>query len=198
MNSFLKNNSTWLGLLGLVALIVLLAFIFRPKQLEYKTSASQSLRLINDQSLAVAVKDIAGKQIIDIRSAELFAQGHPQNAINIPIRNLLDKESIALFDNLLKDGTQAVICGSDELQATAPFLLLQELGYQNLKILKGGFTSTNEMQESPISSTETSVLDISSFKTKPALNPSASKIDDQKKPEAILPVRKAGSSGGGC
>ncbi|HAH23369.1 MAG TPA: hypothetical protein DCL77_06385 [Prolixibacteraceae bacterium] len=197
MNSFLKNNTTWLGLLGVAVIIVLLAFIFSPKPPEYKISASQSLKLINDPSLQVDVKDIAGKQIIDIRSAELFAQGHSENAINVPVRNLLDEESTALFDKLLKEGTQAVICGSDELQATAPFLLLQEVGYQNLKILKGGFTFTNEFKESPLSTTEASVLDISALKANPVLDASGTKAD-QKKPESILPVRKAGSSGGGC
>ena len=197
MNSFLKNNTTWLGLLSLALLIIILAFIFRPEPPEYQISANQTLKLINDPSLQVAVKDIAGKQIIDIRSAELFAQGHPQNAINIPIRNLLDEESTAFFDKLLKDKTQAVICGTDELQATAPFLLLQELGYQNLKILKGGFTSINEFIESALASTETSVLDISAFRTKAVLDATGTKAD-KKKPESILPVRKAGSSGGGC
>lgn len=198
MNSFLKNNSTWLGLLGLAVFIVILAFIFRPKQPEYKVSASQSLQLINNPSLEVAVKDIAGKQIIDIRSAELFAQGHPQNAINIPVRNLLDEGSIALFDKLLKEGTQVIICASDELQATAPFLLLQELGYQNLKILKGGFTANDEFKESALASTEASILDISAFSKKPELLDASATKTNKRKPETILPVRKAGSSGGGC
>ena len=197
MNSFLKNNTTWLGLLGLAVLIVILAFIFKPKAPEYQISASQSLKLINDPSLQVNVKDIAGKQIIDIRSAELFAQGHPKNAINIPLRNLLNEESTALFDKLLKNRTETIICGTDELQATAPCLLLHELGYQNLKILKGGFTSTNEFKESPLSTTEASVLDISVLNAKPVLDASGTKAD-QKKHESILPVRKAGSSGGGC
>jgi rhodanese-related sulfurtransferase len=198
MNSFLKNNSTWLSLLGVAVLIVILAFIFKPKAPEYQISANQTLKLINDQSLQVAVKDIVGKQIIDIRPAELFAQGHPEKAINIPVGNLLDKESTALLDRLLKDGTQAIICGSDELQATAPFLLLQELGYRNLKLFKGGFTSANEFKETVLASTETSVLDISAFSTKPVLDASGIKADDKKKPESILPVRKVGSSGGGC
>jgi 3-mercaptopyruvate sulfurtransferase SseA len=101
MNRFLKTNFPWLSLLGLAFIIVILAFIFRPKSPDYQISATETLKLMNDQSMQVAVKDIAGKLLIDIRSADLYSQGHLERAINIPIRQLLDKESIELFNNLL-------------------------------------------------------------------------------------------------
>lgn len=68
-----------------------------------------------DQSIQIDVKDIAGKQMIDIRSSELFAQGHAENAINIPIQKLLDEESTEFFDQLLEDGKEVVLYGSEEV-----------------------------------------------------------------------------------
>ena len=69
MNRFLKTNTPWLSLLGLAVIIVILAFIFRPKSPDYQISASETIKLMNDQSVQVEVKDIAGKQlIIEIKS----------------------------------------------------------------------------------------------------------------------------------
>jgi rhodanese-related sulfurtransferase len=197
MNRFIESNKLWLSLLGLAVLIVFLAFVFRPKSLEYQLGTDQALKLMNDQSIQVAVKDIGGKQLIDIRPSELFAQGHPQNAINIPLRNLLDDEAIEVYDQLINNGKEAVLYGSDELQATAPGLLLQQLGYKNLKILKGGLTSSIEFKETALASTEKMVLDTAAIRVKPAIA-TVSETKPTKKPQAIIPVRKEASSGGGC
>lgn len=198
MNRFIESNKPWLSLLGLAVIIVFLAFIFRPKSLEYQLGADKALKLMNDQSMQVAMKDIGGKQLIDIRPSELFAQGHPENAINIPLRNLLDDESIDLYDQLLNNGKEAIIYGSDELQATAPGLLLQQLGYKNLRILKGGLTPSVEFKETALSSTEKMVLDTSAIRVKPELTIVSGTKPEDKKPQAIIPVRKQASAGGGC
>lgn len=198
MNRFLKINSPWLGLLGLAMVIVLLAFLFRPKSPEYEISANQTLKLINDNSMQVAIKDIAEKQLIDIRSADLFTHGHPENAINIPSRKLLDKESVELFDQLLKNGKDAILYGSTELQAVAPFLLLQQLGYTNVKYLHGGITDSGELRVTELASTEISVVDTAAMRTKTVILPSKELMLVKKKPQVLIPVRKEASSGGGC
>ena len=199
MNPFIKTNKLWLGLLGLAVIIVFLAFLFRPKSPEYQTGTDQAVKMMIDPQNQVVISDLVGKQLIDIRPSELFAQGHPENAINIPVRNLLDEESIALFDRLLEQGSEAIIYGNDELQATAPCLLLRQLGYQNLKILKGGFTgSTNEFKETGIASTETSLLDIAAIQAKPESSDASLAKSEKEKPKSIVPVRKQSSSGGGC
>lgn len=198
MNRFLKTNLTWLSLLGLAVVIVLLTFIFRPESPEYQIGANETLKLIKDQSMQVAVKDIAGKQLIDIRSAEIFTQGHPSGAINIPIRQLLDKESVELFDGLLENGKEAVLYGSNELQATAPWLLLQQLGYKNLQLLKGGLTSLNEFIEPEPALTEVSIVDTVAIHLKPETANKSVTTLASKKSETVIPVRKAASTGGGC
>ncbi|HAQ18286.1 MAG TPA: hypothetical protein DCR40_03520 [Prolixibacteraceae bacterium] len=196
MNRFIKSNKLWLSLLGLAVIIVFFAFLFRPKTIDFKITAVQALKLINEPQMQVSFADMAGKQLIDIRSAELFAQGHPEPAINIPMRNLLDEESIELFDRLLESGQEAVIYGSDELQATAPFLFLQQLGYTNVKYLHGGITDTGEFQVPELTSTEVSVVDTAAIRMKPELVKAPE--TEKKKPQVVVPVRKEVSSGGGC
>lgn len=196
MNPFIKLNKLWLSLLGLAIIIVFLAFLFRPKTIDFKLNANEAVKLMSDPQMQVSVTDLTGKQLIDIRPEDLFAQGHPENAINIPVRNLLDDESLELFDRLSDSGQAAVLYGSDELQATAPWLLLQQLGYKNIKIMKGGYTPNNEFKEPVLSSTEAMGLDTAAMKSKAMLTEIPK--TEKKKPQVVIPVRKEVSSGGGC
>jgi len=198
MNRFLKDNILWLSLLGLALLVVVLAYIFRPKYPNYQTDINQSLSLILNQSKQVSVKDIAGKQIIDVRSSDLFAQGHPQNAVNVPVRQLLEKESLELLQKVTENGKEAILCGSNELQATAPWILLQQLGYKNILVLKGGITNNGELVDTELAASEATIIDMTAIHSNTdAAQPSAQSVV-KKKSEAIIPVRKAASSGGGC
>jgi rhodanese-related sulfurtransferase len=198
MNLFLKKNSTWLGLLGFAIFIVVVAFVFRPTSFEYQLGGDESVKLVIDPSYQIALQDTTGKQLIDIRPSNMYALGHPQNAINIPVRNLLDKEPVALFDKLLKSGKEAVLYGSDELQSTSPWLLLQQLGYKNVKLLKAGFTQSNGFTEPSPALTEIPVLDTAALR----VTSESKKVMDitvqKKKRESVIPVRKEASSGGGC
>lgn len=195
MDSFIKSNKLWLGLLGVALVIVLLAFLFKPKSIEFQTNAKQSVSQISDKTLEVSVANLTGKQLIDIRPADQFAQGHAELAINIPARNLLDDESLELFDRLQKSGEEAVLYGSDELQSVAPCLLLQQMGYTKVKLLKGGFGADNKFFETSGAALETMQLDQAAMK---AAQPAAAKEPEKKKPQAVIPVRKEASSGGGC
>ena len=198
MNRFLKNNSTWLGLSALALFIILFAYIFKPNPPEYNLNASQSLKLINDKTIAIAIKDMEGKQAIDIRSAEMYSRGHVENAVNVPARQILDKESIQLFRQLKSEGKVAVIYGSDELQAISPWLLLQQLGYKNILRLKGGFTSDNKLAETNLPSTESSVLDTSVLHANLGVSTVSKPLTNKPKPESINLGKKASAAGGGC
>lgn len=198
MNRFLKNNSPWLGLLCIAAMIILLAFIFKPELPHYQINTLSTLKIMSDQTRQVPVQSIAGKQLIDIRSAELFAQGHPENAINVPLHQLLDNASIEIFSQLLENRKEAVLCGRDELQATAPWLLLQQLGYKNILLLKGGITPGGALIETALVLSETSVLDTSAIRYKSEGPVVPVKIAKKKNPESVIPVRKPSASGGGC
>jgi rhodanese-related sulfurtransferase len=197
MNRFLKTNMRWLGLLGLALMVVILAFIFRPGTREYHFGVNETLLLLNEQSNKIEVKEIDGKTLIDIRPANLYAQGHPEGAINLPIRQLLDKESIRVLDEVTTKG-EVILYGSDELQATAPCYLLQQLGYKKIRILRGGYTFANEFRESEKESAEVPIFDPSSFKVQPDLAKATELKVERKKVEVVAPVRKAASSGGGC
>ena len=199
MNRFIKTNSPWLSLLGLAVMVVILAFIFRPRSPHYQTNANETIRLMNDKSVEVEIKDLTDKQLIDIRSAELYAHGHPTSAINIPIRQLLDKESIELFNHLQESGKEGVLYGNDQLQAISPLFLLRQLGYKNLRILKGGINTSNEFYPTSFASTEVSIVDTAAIHGKgDPMKTLNNTTTAKKKSETVIPVRKGASAGGGC
>lgn len=195
MNPFIKSNKPWLSLLGVAVVIVFLALVFKPKSIEFQTKAKQSVSLISDKTLEVSVSNLSGKQLVDIRPADQFAQGHTELAINIPVRNLLDGESLELFERLQKNGQEAVLYGADELQCVAPCLLLQQMGYSNVKFLKGGLAADNKFYETTGAAAETIQLDRAALK---ATQPTATVEPEKKKAQAVIPARKETSSGGGC
>lgn len=198
MNRFLKKYSPWLGLPGLALLMVMLAFIFRPASPGYEADGQKIVSVMKSPSKRIGVRELSGKQLIDIRPANLFAQGHPENAINIPLRQLLEKESLNMLDKLTKDGRQAVLFGTDELQATAPWLLLQQLGYENVLLLKGGAGSDGELKETVVPLAEISVVDTSAFRAAKEAMPPAENQTVTKKATSVIPVRREAAAGGGC
>lgn len=198
MNRFLKKNKNLLGWLALALFVVLIAFLFRPNPPEYKLNEANTLKLMNDKSLAIAVSEIAGKQTIDIRSAEAFAQGHFENAINIPVRQLLDKESIKLLKQLKEDGSIAVLYGSHELEAVSPWLLLQQLGFKNILRLKGYINSENNLSATDLAAVETALPDTSVFNIRAVQAVVPTTNSSVIKPEVVKPMKRESAKGGGC
>ena len=75
---------------------------------------------------------------VDIRSSFEYQADHLENAYSIPAAKLLDKESKELFDKWSADSLTVILYGKDELQTSAPWMLLYQLGYTNTKVLMGG------------------------------------------------------------
>lgn len=88
--------------------------------------------------------------------------------------------------------------GSSELEAAAPLFLLRQLGYKNVKLLKGGINQSNEFFPSSPASTEVQVLDTAALHGKQEQIITPTGTSTRKKSETIIPVRKGASAGGGC
>jgi rhodanese-related sulfurtransferase len=80
-------------------------------------------------------------RIIDVRTPESFARLALPGSNNIQVRELFGKEWISL---LSQRHVKKVIVGDNETLEHSASLLLQELGYENLAILQGGFDTFNK------------------------------------------------------
>lgn len=93
---------------------------------DYKVSPGEGAKLIGSGDYT----------FVDIRPASEYAKGHLDGALNIPLQNLLDKESREFFS---QNGKTIVVYGKDEAEANGPWMLLRQLGYENVKLLEGGY-----------------------------------------------------------
>lgn len=143
----MKDN--WLNKL-IVAVVLFVAIIIvgllsmRKPALKYELTGQQTLAAITSQDEQISpekanqlqlVKDPTF-QFVDLRSPNEFLKGHAQGALNIPQGKLLSKENLELIKLADKDNKTLILYGTDQSQATAPCLLLKQLGFEKVKVLR--------------------------------------------------------------
>jgi rhodanese-related sulfurtransferase len=77
-------------------------------------------------------------QIVDIRTPDAFGAFALPGSRNVVVRDFFGKESAPLFS---QRHVKKVIVGDDENRERAAYWLLQDLGYENLAVLRGGIGS---------------------------------------------------------
>lgn len=114
----------------------------------YELSAAETLDLVVDPSeYEILPEDVAyfidfeepGYVYVDLRSPYEFVKGHISGAKNIPENMLLEEASMEFFEDAISDSLTIVLYGHDEAAAAMPWMLLRQLGYQHLKVMKGGW-----------------------------------------------------------
>ncbi len=95
-----------------------------------------SERYINTDLLAEKlVNEDPSILLIDTRSEKEFNEFSLPNAINIPLKNLLDDDYIGYIDQDIYD---VVLFSNDSFYADQAWMLGNRLGFKNLYVLKGG------------------------------------------------------------
>lgn len=119
----------------LVVIIALLSYK-RPKHL-YATNTADALAKISSPDYLMAQKDIdtANQVLIDIRSQYDFNKGHLENAVNMYAPEVLNDKNSDILEDLKEDGKTLVLYGNYPNDAIAPYMVLYQLGYENIKIL---------------------------------------------------------------
>ncbi len=79
--------------------------------------------------------EVLDVKVLDLRSPDIYLLDHITNAINIPYQRVLDDENSAYF----KSTGKKVIYTDDEAKSAELWVLLKQLGYEDIYVLKGGF-----------------------------------------------------------
>jgi rhodanese-related sulfurtransferase len=161
--------------------------------LVYQVTPEEAMELMFDSTAAV---------FIDIRSIYDFEKGHLENAINIPVANLLDEAYKSRFDQWLQDSTLVVLYGNDELQANAPWMLMYQLGYTNTRTLMGGIGYIDKLYEDALAENETFMVEDPAFNFADiikagSLNSNESVVNTPKK-QVVIRKKKKKAAEGGC
>jgi len=210
MDELNKTNRLTIAVVAFAIVIIIGMITFRRPEVTYKLTPAESLALLNNPALLVTpaqsaglVKDSAGKYMfIDVRNSIAFGQGHIKNAINIPVRELLNKKSRQTFRDIESANQTAILYGETQQQASGPWLMLQQTGFNSVKLFTGNFAQLNMADADSVTKllpqlSETPLVDTAALKAVAAPKKEKTEIKPVAK-KTVTPVKKEASSGGGC
>jgi sulfur-carrier protein adenylyltransferase/sulfurtransferase len=127
----------------LISLGVIIAAVPKNTTKPYKLTAVQILDELKSGTQYLEPEQVAQMlvekdpylQLIDIRPQDEFEKYSLQGAINIPLDNLLSSDNTEIFD---QDVKLNVFYGNGTTQANEAWMLLRQLGYKNINVLRGG------------------------------------------------------------
>lgn len=195
--------------------ILILGFLtFSKPEFIYKLTPEETLTELSNKENEITpglVSEILSKEdpsfvFVDLRNPYEYGRGYIGEAINIPVSDILTKESISFFEDMQSNSVAVVLYGKDQLEANGPWMLLRQLGFDNIKILLGGYDyMTDEdidyydMPEIPLYFVEEPQINYAEFIENASLN-SGQIVEETEEPKQIAPVKRKKKvvAEGGC
>ncbi len=119
----------------LVVIIALLSYK-RPKHL-YTVNTHDTLEKVTNTNYFMAQNEIdnANHVMVDIRTPFDYDKGHLDNAINIPSPEIFSDDNSELLKKIKEEKKTIVLYGNNPNEAITPYMVLSQLGFDNVKIL---------------------------------------------------------------
>jgi rhodanese-related sulfurtransferase len=133
--------------IAILVFIILVGFItFKPAKFNYRLTAYEMLNELSNQEIFIDVVSVLDQTsssssfvLIDVRTPDHYSAGKLGNAINIPISEILTDESILFFEKMKKESSLVVLYGKNQLEINGTWMLLRQIGFNNVKILTSGY-----------------------------------------------------------
>jgi rhodanese-related sulfurtransferase len=199
---------------SLFVLVIIIGLLtFKTPQPGFKLSPAEALAeamslsdeyFPEDIPMLVEYEDPA-YQLVDVRNPDEYMKGHIETAINIPTYSILDRNHESFFRKMEEDSVTVILYGKDQLEANSPWLLLKQLGYNNIKVLLGGYdyyingpVDLYDMPETPLYLVEEPKYDFAAIIENAGMDQNAGKSAQE--PEIVIPTRKKKKNvaEGGC
>lgn len=189
----------------LVVLIGLLSFK-RPKNL-YKDTVKTSLEYITNNDYFITLDAALNNNdavIIDIRGEYAYGLGHIANAINIDARDILNEDNLESLKKYEAENKTIAMYGNTPNEVVPPFMILQQLGFDNLKIITVDNTFQHNKFITQGTTIEKPIADIRSFidesVKKAAAAAAVPVVKKTIQPKKVIPVpkKKKAPVEGGC
>src|SRR4030066_1216399 len=119
--------------LFILAVIIGLLTYKRPKNI-YAINTKDTLEKITGENYYITLEKLKNPDyvLIDIRNQYDFEKGHLENAINVYAAEILSEDNIKVFEELKATNKTAVLYGNNPQEPNATFLILNQLGYDNI------------------------------------------------------------------
>lgn len=187
----------------ILAASVLLAFGCGNNHDEFKLNTEESVQallfsdevVIPDEILDVVQKQSDTYVLVDIRPPSEFAEGHLQQAVNIPAQHVLEPQYEKLWK---KSEVTYYFYGSDQLEANAPWMVLRQLGYENIRILQGGLgyfadfsdSSWLKLEDETARYDYASIFSKAKEEAEKATAPATAPISSPARPKEVVPQKR--------
>ncbi len=130
------------------ALIILAGFLTVKKpKFRYKKTLAETVGMLEKKEgcfkpwqLVDVLSKVNNKVVlIDIRNKFEYGQGHIPGSENISAYDLTKDKNIKHLEELKNNGMTVVLYGNDQLQANGPCVWYRMVGFDNVKVLMGGY-----------------------------------------------------------
>jgi rhodanese-related sulfurtransferase len=191
------------AVLFILAVLIGLLTYKRPQYM-YAINTKDTLEKLTNDNYIITLNDLNNPDyvLIDVRNQFDFEKGHLKNAINIYTPDILSDENSGLFNELKETNKTAVLYGNNPQEVNAPFLILYQLGYDNIKLLSIDNSYLQNKLITKNNDIEKSEADITTFINESRENASIEqKVEDIiKAPKRVITVqkRKKKPAEGGC
>lgn len=119
----------------------------RKPDFEYQITTEEMLEelynieneMLPDEAMEIIAYADSSYIFVDLRNSYEYDKGSLENAINIPVSDILDEESMEFFEQMAVDSIILVLFGYNQREANGPWMMLKQLGFNNMKVLLGGY-----------------------------------------------------------
>ena len=120
--------------------VVIAVFTFEKPEYIFKKNTVETLEKIVTKDYILSQNDLENLEVsdfvlIDIRSNYEYAKGHIEAAINLSANSIFEKESTLFLKEINDAGKTAILYGDHPDNANSVWMLLYQLGYENVKVL---------------------------------------------------------------
>lgn len=125
----------------LFLLVILIAVLtFKKPTYVFANNSETTLNEIVSNNYIITLEQLKAMDtdqyiLVDIRSNFEYAKGHLDSAVNISTHQILESNNIDFFDNLKNNNKIASLYGKNPEEVNSAWMLLYQLGYNNVKIL---------------------------------------------------------------
>ena len=199
--------------LSIFFIVILIGFITLKKPwLTYEQNPEQTLSMISEKGNCLYPHElasfVAGTDdnivLIDIRDKFAFSKGHIPGSINISAYDLTQKEEIKHLRELKESNISVVLYGDNQLQANGPWMLFRQIGFDNVKVLAGGY-DYYKIHKNNLANTKTDdsfykgTADFDYAKVAGSTAAISGKTNtENKKPVKVRRKKKQSAASGGC
>jgi len=149
MKELKQTNKIFFAGMVFFTLILLGILTTKKPRLPYQITAKEAIALIADTTKLISLKNLNNNSSytwIDVRNQFQYANGHIEDATNIYAPDLFEPFSIRYLKQLKKDKKKIILYGKDIHEASSPWMILAQLGFNNVYYLKEGFEGYQLLQ----------------------------------------------------